>query len=171
LNSYLVLAIKTCSLLEDAVVSALAENANPQILARMTPNVTWDTSEMDKFAVPLNQRTAQLKQRLISAQLSFAKTEIALPTPPFNVEPLKTPLALTVLAFLLLVCARPLKPVYALLNKNAKTRLDVTTTTNVPLTTVPLMVVASGPLLTAVLNYQLMHAALLSVILSSKDAS
>jgi len=104
------------SLVEDAVVSAHVENANPQILARTKPHVTWDTSETDKFAVPLNQRTAQLKLLLTSVLPSFAKTELASPTPPFNVELLKTPLASTVLAYLPLDCARPLKPEYALLN-------------------------------------------------------
>jgi hypothetical protein len=125
---------------------------------------------MDKFAVPLNQRTALLQQLLTSVLPSSAKTEIASPTPPFNVELLKTPLASTVLAYLPLDCSRPLKPDCALLNKNAKTLLDAMTTTNVPLTIVPLMVVASGQLLTAQLNFHMTHAALLNVILLTKDA-
>jgi hypothetical protein len=125
---------------------------------------------MDKFAVPLNQRTALTLLLLTSVLPSSAKTEIASPTPPFNVELLKTPLASTVLAYLPLDCARPLKPECALLNKNAKTLLDAMTTTNVPLTIVPLMVVASGQLLTAQLNFHMTHAALLNVILLTKDA-
>lgn len=130
------------------MVSVSAKNANLQIPALILPLAIWEPSQLDKFAVPQLLRAVLLKLLLIFALLTFARTEPVLPTPPLYVLLLQTLLASNVTVFLPLDFAKPLKPELARVSLNARTFLDVTITTCVPLKTVPSTEAVIGRLLT-----------------------